>query len=70
MKKNGARLNRLLAFLLTVMMLMTTCVTTAFAANIWDEIALSLSWTEKLLFLPVSEPGPGCRPEAKVRSTS
>ena len=46
MKHNGARLNRLAAFLLTVMMLMTTCFTSASAANIWDELVLNLLWTD------------------------
>lgn len=45
MKHNGAHLNRLGAFLLTVMMLISTCVTPAFAANIWDELVLDLWWT-------------------------
>ncbi len=47
MKLNGAaRLNRIAAFLLTVMMLMTTCMTPAYAANIWDELVLSVLWTD------------------------
>ncbi len=47
MKIDGAaRLNRIAAFLLTVMMLMTTCMTPAYAANIWDELVLSIVWTD------------------------
>ena len=47
MIKNGAaRLHRMAAFLLTFMMLVTTCFSTAFAADITDEITLNLLWED------------------------
>ncbi len=46
MKYNGARLNRLLAGLLTVMMLMTAYPINAFAADVWDGLSMTLAWMD------------------------
>lgn len=47
MIRNGAaRLHRLLAFCLTLMMLTSACLTTAFAADIWNEVAVNILWDD------------------------
>ena len=46
MKLYGAHRSRIAAFLLTVMMLISTCFTPAYAAKIWDEMILNLTWTD------------------------
>ncbi len=44
---NGAvHHRRLLSFLLTVMLLITTCFTPAMAGDIWDELVLNIHWTD------------------------
>ena len=46
MNINGAKgLHRLAAFLLTAVMLITTCLTTAYA-DIWSDLAISILWTD------------------------
>ncbi len=47
MKMNGALRNRLTAFLLTAMLLMTSCFAPAHAANVWDELAINVLWTDE-----------------------
>lgn len=42
----AAHRSRIAAFLLTVVMLITTCFTPALAVSIWDELALSIHWTD------------------------
>ena len=45
MIRNGAaRLTRWLAFCLSVLLTMSACVTTAFAADIWNQITLNILW--------------------------
>ena len=47
MTRNGAtHLHRLVAFLLTAALLMTTCFTPAYAADIWSSITLSILWED------------------------
>lgn len=47
MIRNGAaRLSRWLAFCLSVMLMMSACVTTAFAADIWNQITLNILWED------------------------
>lgn len=47
MMRNGAdHLHRLLACVLTVMLLMTTCLPPAFAAGIQDQLMLNIHWTD------------------------
>lgn len=48
MKTNGAVLrSRFTAFLLTAILLITTCLTPAHAASIWDDLVLSVLWTDR-----------------------
>lgn len=46
MKIYGAHRSRIAALMLTVVMLISTCFTPAYAAVIWDELILSLTWTD------------------------
>ncbi len=46
MKLYGAHRSRIAAFMLTVMMLISTCFTPAYAADIWDELILNLTWMD------------------------
>lgn len=46
MKLYGVHHNRIAAFMLTVMMLISTCFTPAYAADIWDELILNLTWMD------------------------
>ena len=46
MKLYGAHRSRIAALVLTVMMLISTCLTPAYAGNIWDELILSVAWTD------------------------
>ncbi len=46
MKINGAAGSRFTAFVLTVMLLMTTCFIPARAAGLWDALTLNVLWTD------------------------
>ena len=47
MRINGAAgLRRLTAFLLTAVLLMTTCFTSAWAENMWDTLTINVLWTD------------------------
>ena len=46
MKLYGAHRSRIAAFVLTVMMLISTCFTPVYAADIWDELILNLTWMD------------------------
>ena len=67
MIRNGAAgLQRLLAFCLTLMMLTSACFTTAFAADIGNQISLSILWedTEGIMQMVPAMPVPDSEPAA------
>ncbi len=45
-RNHAVHFHRLTAFLLMLAMLMTSCFTPAFAANIWDSLTLNILWTD------------------------
>ena len=52
MIRNGAaRLFRWLAFCLSVMLMMSACVTTAFAADIWNQITLNIGYSHQVVVM-------------------